>query len=181
MSAMLDVAAFIQAEMVKNATGTVAKEIADHNAEALGFYDALVQWKAWVGNRKPWDHKPIVKKSFGEWSGDIPTVWEYNFDIWSNLHYGYVGRCVGFSAWTLKAGAGYAQVSAGTSPDGYISRRFGTLGDGDFLAAFDDPKDQAAIQVGIALWDAKGVGVLIGDVAKACRFVASQLNTRRIA
>ncbi|WP_370865971.1 polymorphic toxin type 44 domain-containing protein [Chondromyces apiculatus] len=31
--------------------------------------------------------------------------WEYCFDVWSNIHYGYVGRAAGFDRQTLIDGS----------------------------------------------------------------------------
>ncbi len=178
MAQMVDVAGYIHGEMTKNATGPITAKIKSHNGSVLGVPDALVLFAAWVGNRKPWDHKAHLKAKFGEWSLDDAPFREYNFDIWSNLHYGFVGRAGDFSAWTLKNGAGYAQYKAGTSPEGYWSRRFEKFGDADVTAALDDPKDQAAIGIGIALWDSHGSAVTLDQLLKACRAAVDTLNTR---
>lgn len=181
MASMTEVAGFIHGEMTKNAAGPTTKQIAAYNDSVLDFHKALDLWKSWVGNRRPWDHKPILRKTYGEWASDDVSRRDYNFDIWSNLHYGYVGRAAKFSAWTLKAGAGWAQWQAGTSPDGYWQRRVDTIGDADFLAAFDDPKDQVAIAVGTALWDSHGLAVTLPQLQDACRAAAGTLNTRALA
>jgi hypothetical protein len=182
MASMTDVAGFITAEMLKNARSEVAKSIARYTDEGafapIDYYKGMQLWKAWVGNRKPWDHKADIKKNFGEWAHDGESARFYNFDIWSNLHYGYVGRAAAFATWVLKSGAGYAQYKAGTSPDGYWKRRAGTVGDADCFAALDDPKDQAAIEIGAALWDELKLGVLLTSVLIACRKRAAELNTR---
>lgn len=178
MHTMSEVAAFMHGEMVRNASGPVAAEIVKANI-ADAHVHALTTWKAWVGNRRPWDHKPFLKKTYGEWTADIPGLHEYNFDLWSNMHYGYVGTRVGFSGTLLRSGAGIAQRAAGTSPAGYLSRVWDS--GGSFLGALDDPQDQAAIQVGIGLWTTKGFGLALDDVTEAVRAAAPSLNTRRIA
>lgn len=201
MSTMTDAAAFIRDEMITNAGGAVVATIRalNHQADRLETiadstgpfldgplmaadaalrYRALTTFKAWVGNRRPWDHKATMKTRFGEWTADAQSKREYNFDIWSNVHYGFVGRACGFSEWTLKAGAGYAQWQAGTAPDGYWERRLEQLGDADFLAAFDDPADQRAIKIGMDLWNAYGPATTSAQLVGECRTAAAGLNTR---
>ncbi len=189
MATMEDVASFIEGEMKKNITSVIANKIRSLLAvdgwdyvvpgkQAYETIEAMQIWKSMVGNRKPWDHKITIKTAYGDWANDAPSRKDYAFDIWSNVHYGYVGRSVGFSMWTLKNGAGYAQWRAGTSPDGYWSRRFKTIGDADFLAAFDDPNDQAAIDLGGKLWEDKGAGFTHQEFLDRLRARASELSTR---
>jgi len=189
MVAMTTVLSFIEKEMRKNINTQPAKKIRSLlgidflNVVAPGtqVYDigqAMQIWKSMVNYGKPWDHKPILKKKFGDWSHDGVTGKDYFFDIWSNIHYGYVGRSVGFSMWTLKSGAGYAQYKAGTNPSGYWARRAKKWGDADFLAAFDDPKDQAAIDLGGALWEDKTDTFTHKDFVDRVRARAPELSTR---
>ncbi|MEO0443635.1 MAG: polymorphic toxin type 44 domain-containing protein [Pseudomonadota bacterium] len=173
-----NLASYMVLEMVKNARSKVAAVIKQKNSNTLEVYSVLMLWKSMVGNRRPWDHKPFIKKTYGEWSRDSDTNTQFNFDIWSNIHYGYVGRSVGFSAWTLKAGAGYAQKMAGTNPPGYWMRRIDSLGDADFLAAFDDPKDQAAIVIGINLWDQYKLNISTNKLVSAIRARRFELQTK---
>jgi len=121
-----------------------------------------------------WDHKPFIKKNYGMWSYDDVSGNSYQYDVWSNVHFGYVGAASGFSDWELKSGAGVGQLLAGTSDVGifdkeYWRRRFSTLGDADVLAAFDDPKDQAAIQLGIDLWRKYGTELTADELMDAIR------------
>src|SRR3546814_10133074 len=40
----------------------------------------------------------------------IPGVpWEVRYDVWSNIHYGYVGTEIGMDDWVLRAGANGAE------------------------------------------------------------------------
>ncbi|MBT3145203.1 polymorphic toxin type 44 domain-containing protein [Neptunomonas phycophila] len=178
MPTIQDLTSYITKEMRVNAQSSQARDIRQKNQSLLDTFKALTQWKSMVGNRRPWDHKGYIKNTYGEWALDAETETEFNFDIWSNIHYGYVGRSVGFSGWTLKAGAGYAQWAAGTSPKGYWSRRADTFGDADVIAAFDDPKDQAAIQIGIALWDSYKLNITSDLLLEALRLNRSSLQTR---
>lgn len=63
-----------------------------------------------------------------------------------NIHYGFIGKAVGFTEWGLTAGAGVAQLkdnnrNLGAWVSQYIQNRIRKLWDADFLAAFDDASD----------------------------------------
>ncbi|WP_293267502.1 polymorphic toxin type 44 domain-containing protein [Neptunomonas sp.] len=178
MHSMEDLAFYMASEMKRNARSVIAQNIKQHNTSVFDTYQALTKWKSMVGNRRPWDHKNHIKNTYGEWSLDSLSGAQFNYDIWSNLHYGYVGRGVGFSAWTLKAGAGYAQWAAGTNPDGYWQRRAEKLGDADVIAAFDDPNDQTAITLGIQLWDSYKSNIDARIIAALLREHHSDLQTK---
>ena len=121
-----------------------------------------------------WDHKGEILEHYGNWAHDSTSDTSYQYDTWSNIHYGYVGAASGFSDFELTSGAGFAQIMAGTSdvslldPE-YWSRRTQELGDADFLAAFDDPKDQAAVNLGIKLWEEYGEDLTVEQILDALR------------
>lgn len=64
-----------------------------------------------------------------------------NYENFGNYHYGVVGRAAGYSAFTLKAGAGLYQIKSNTSSSAFY---------GSF---FDDPTDQHYIRMGIRDYD----------------------------
>ena len=74
---------------------------------------AYAMWTERVAPNRPWDHKRILKEKFPT---DLAKGWhkygdyEYYYDIWSNIHYGYVGIALGFSALEMINGAGLAQA-----------------------------------------------------------------------
>ncbi len=89
----------------------------------------------------------------------------YRFDIWSNIHYGYVGRATGFSQPELTGGAGIEQIGS----DLYNYRHthqwpHRSPGADNWAASWDDPSDNAAIQIGIHLWDQYGLAVKPADI-----------------
>lgn len=91
----------------------------------------------------PWDHKPKFKtQKMGE---TIPGTWhtwgewEYYFDVWSNIHFGYVGRAAGISRDTLLSGA-----SAEQGVQDLVRLKW---------PSGDAPQDRAAIIVGCDLFD----------------------------
>lgn len=72
----------------------------------------------WFLGGGEWDHKPIINPVWGAQNrlGDRSEV--YYYDIWSNIHYGYVGRAAGFTEGKLKEGAStQQQVDSGTEDD----------------------------------------------------------------
>lgn len=77
---------------------------------------AMQLWYQQVRYDGPWDHKPIIKRraEFHSRTGSaeyhIFGDTAYNFDVWSNVHYGYVGLAVGFERDLLLDGAGAAQL-----------------------------------------------------------------------
>lgn len=74
---------------------------------------AFAIWAERVGQDRPWDHKPILTKLFGGiWHKQ--GEYEYFYDIWSNVHYGYVGVAGRFSESVLLDGAGVEQIGSDT-------------------------------------------------------------------
>ncbi len=85
---------------------------------------ALAIWTYQVRQDGPWDHKPKIKDKFKSVAVHRPTEkgkpsethyhkykrHDYFLDIWSNIHYGYVGAAAGLSNFELLDGAGLEQV-----------------------------------------------------------------------
>ncbi|MEU8543079.1 polymorphic toxin type 44 domain-containing protein [Streptomyces sp. NPDC048717] len=102
---------------------------------------ALAVWGAKVAPGQDWDHKPQLQERY-----DLQTLDDYYFkqpgtsrkvlyDIYSNIHYGYVGRAAGFDADTLIKGASVGET---------------------MLTGDDDQGDQITMRVGIDLYDKYG-------------------------
>lgn len=96
-----------------------------------------------------------------EWACDSTTELKFMYDIWSNIHYGFVGRYVGFTEFELINGAGYAQLgdnnrSVGQWLEQYAKNRFVDFGDADILGGFDDAEDTQAIKIGFSLFNKFG-------------------------
>lgn len=138
------------------------------NAETSCKQAALVSWGLLVRQDGPWDHKPIIRRTFhprgpGEQTWHRLGNWEYFYDIWSNIHYGYLGIACGFSASTLLNGAGLEQIGSDIWRHRLPQRRPGVAG----LAGFDDPSDQTAIQIGISLFGSGQNRVTVPQVRDA--------------
>ena len=124
-----------------------------------------------------WDHKKIIKKAFGDWSLDDAQKRLYFFDIWSNIHYGYVGVSCGFPEDDLLAGAGLAQWMAGTVPPG-TGDRISDPSVSGIITALDDPQDQGAIKVGLELWDTYKQYLLPDYILNVVRRYVKVLDTK---
>lgn len=120
---------------------------------------ALLLWKEKVKDKAEWDHKPKIKDRFlssvspfndRHLYGD----YVYSHEIWSNIHYGYVGMAAGFSESVLIKGAGVAHVASRVKNSKSFEKGLDIIREklGDDLRTWDDPKDKAAIEVGIRLY-----------------------------
>jgi RHS repeat-associated protein len=98
-----------------------------------------------------WDHKPKLKRLVGvnhkfytPIGGD--TVHErLRFDVWSNIHYGYVGRSHGIPADILRAAAN------------------------SWFAGQNSPADRLSVNLGIRLWGRHGRGLTASQLEKEVR------------
>ncbi|WP_080290282.1 polymorphic toxin type 44 domain-containing protein [Pseudomonas syringae] len=74
---------------------------------------AFALWAERVGQDRPWDHKPKIKSRYGDYWHKQGN-YDYYYDIWSNIHYGYVGIIAGLSESILLDGAGVEQIISDT-------------------------------------------------------------------
>lgn len=136
----------------------------DFMALAAGHKSAAYAWWAErVGPGCWWDHKWRIKEWLIRQGGEkaFNRGWhkygqyDYFYDIWSNIHYGYVGMAVGFSSAELINGAGVAQAGHDAV------RAIGALKrptmqqhpeNGPWPASADDVPDHISIMLGIDLY-----------------------------
>ncbi len=176
---------YIWQEMVTNAQGPLAQSMSYRNtvarlmscvSTALAFAaksEATAIWasqvmdaraKSYAGPAAPyiasWDHKPVLKSHLNSWlEGDYYTSLgdrRYYFDIWSNMHYGFVGKASGFASAELTGGAGVEQVGSDLvthlgGDDSAPQPSWNRSAD-NWLAGWDSSSDNAAIRLGISLW-----------------------------
>ncbi len=183
-----DVVDYIVNEMNVNKNARVTAQIAELNAwSGLDFITlsnpltasyttskksvhkvkAMYLWYHMVKSGADWDHKKYIFDNFDEWTCNKSNpAKKYNFDIWSNVHYGYIGKCCGFEEWTLLS---VAQIKDGTSEINFswenhfydkvefdfsdINSIISPIPDFDIPTYFDDPKDNHAIQIGFRLYN----------------------------
>ncbi|QXH64560.1 hypothetical protein KSS91_11030 [Pseudomonas azerbaijanorientalis] len=117
--------------------------------------EAMAIWTKQVGQNMEWDHKPKLLAMYNGVVRHKQGKYEYYYDIWSNIHYGYVGIAGGFSESVLLDGAGVEQIGSDTkrwledrkkNPGPHLTAN---LSDG--LRAFDDIADRVAISIGVKL------------------------------
>lgn len=133
---------------------------------------AYVLWAERVGPFRPWDHKPILQQRLSA-AGAFNNGWkkyggyDYYYDIWSNMHYGYVGRAAGFSITELINGAGLAQMASDMKKN---LVKFGNLSfqqhreNGTWPASADDVPDHISIKLGGDLYDRHQAGSMTAGI-----------------
>ncbi|MBI3958218.1 MAG: hypothetical protein HY328_05365, partial [Chloroflexi bacterium] len=161
ISAILPIRWLIKSEMLPNAQSQVAIRIEHRNTEAaqlmadigaddnemasnlgLALQSKSEAYRLWISMVKAgadWDHKGEIREKYREYVQY--EGYAYRFDTWSNIHYGFVGRKIGFTSTELLAGAGAAQIKDGTSNIRY------------WKSWFDEPEDQAGIRIGIEMYE----------------------------
>lgn len=152
-------------------------EIANSMAHMSGIAktEALALWFLQVRQGGPWDHKPILIKMYQAMPtpphpfdslsralhfpirGDISH--EYYYDVWSNIHYGYVGTKCGLDETTLQGGAASGLPGAGDNDEG----------------------DVISVKIGIDLWKSAGFGLDADTLrrsilAQSAKYLAARQN-----
>jgi Bacterial toxin 44 len=144
---------------------------------------ALKIWVDIVKTGAPWDHKGYIRTHFG--CGGVQKVWHrygpvsYFYDVWSNIHFGYVGFAVGFSEDTLLDGAGAQQLWTNVKK-AIKEKKLPELKIEEFSPrTFDAPEDRAAITMGVKLFKQRPSQV---DASDLVRLVTnSNMISRRLA
>ena len=161
---------FIHKEMMNNINSREADTLKQllNSKNPINFIRACKLWNSLVNHKTKWDYKEKIENTISDtrWLYDKELHKYYNFDIWSNIHYGYIGKYVGFSEWILLSGAGLAQFFAGTTPKKLWKRYSKLPGKLMFFAALDDSNDQNAIALGFKLWEDFGKNLLKKDLIK---------------
>ena len=122
---------------------------------------ALAVWTERVAQGRPWDHKPIIRKTIGGiWHKQ--GKYDYFYDIWSNVHYGYVGMAGGLSETVLLDGAGIEQIGSDIYRKGEEIIRKPKAewelpgphrsADIEGMRAWDDAPDRISISIGVKLY-----------------------------
>lgn len=166
-----NVAEYIAKEMQVNITSKECIEIKEYNhkfwwGNPFNVIENKIMayklWKELVAKDCIWDHKSYIQSTYGQWvcNKKEGEYLKFFYDIWSNIHYGFVGKHADFLETELTNGAGYAQIGDNNKSlrswetwREYLKNRFVDFGDADILGGFDDPKDQQAIKIGFYLYD----------------------------
>ncbi|MFJ2633319.1 FG-GAP-like repeat-containing protein [Streptomyces sp. NPDC087422] len=147
---------FIFGEMKRNINSPIAKAVRFGNqalVNILGFPAAgpgfeIGSAALWADKVRPggqWDHKPILQAMTGgrTWAQVPGMQLQVLYDIWSNIHYGFVGRSVKFNRQALEIG----QQLPGTG--------------------HTDPGDLSVSGLGMNLWDDYGAGLTFTEFDKS--------------
>jgi RHS repeat-associated protein len=186
------VVSWIYNQMVNNAQSQTVVAIHHllNDGYPNGVASAFVMWTLKVYTGRPWDQKGEIQDLY-KMAGsrtDYLTIGDrqYHYDIWSNIHYGYVGMAAGFSEQDLLNGAGAARIGATFFS---VTNKYGPLGliDGKFsiqpragvtgLKAYDQAPDSAAIQIGIDLYKQYGLDLKPEDILTAVEN-SNELHTK---
>lgn len=159
------VAKYIAEEMVKNISHPVTVKLRTWNmlASTLPYkkLNAYILFQKQIGYGKPWDHKtPIASGAAFRKASLYGSTrhealfhrygkFDYAHDVWSNIHYGFIGRVCGFSELELSYGAGLAQLSNDYETIGKTWDRLVTLD----AKQWDNPEDQITIALGYSLYN----------------------------
>ena len=122
---------YIFSEMDTNRGSQAVNEIKAHLTPPVSVIDGYLaadEWKDKVKAGAAWDHKPKIEQLFGITSPDKLDANHYFqqpgtnravlYDIFSNIHYGYIGRIAGFPTETLVWGATRGTAETGQNDDG---------------------------------------------------------------
>jgi hypothetical protein len=123
---------------------------------------ALALWTERVGQDRVWDHKPKIHAKFGRYH-HRQGKYDYYYDIWSNIHYGYVGMAGGLTEDVLLDGAGGEQIVSDqlrrweeqifvAKDQQKLKGPHATEGV-EGLRAWDDVPDRLSISIGIKLFN----------------------------
>lgn len=131
--------------------------LAPPNFQAIALANTVTAMGLWaerVGQNRPWDHKVTIGQKFGgPWQKQGQV--DYFYDIWSNIHYGYVGRYGGLSEEVLLDGAGLEQVASDSLRKiQKWNERKGPHRSADIegMRAWDDIGDRVSISIGVKLF-----------------------------
>jgi hypothetical protein len=133
----------------------------------------LLAFRNMVKGGAAWDYKKAIRDEYGKWSADPKRGVVYYFDIWGNIHFGYIGTAIGFTETRLLDGAGIAHAIENKSQP--LSKIIAAVINGGGRK-FDDPLDQVAIRVGIGLWKRHGAAVTAKQILAAVRRSRSKLH-----
>lgn len=141
---------------------------------------AFLMWTKKVMQGAPWDHKPIISRRFNPRNPNGEQHWHlygntlYYYDVWSNIHYGYIGIAAGFSESDLLDGAGLEQIGSTLLRGALPTKNPNAQG----LRAWDDDQDRAGIQLGIQLYRLHPSGVGMQQLLNSV-LMSSGIRTRR--
>ncbi|MDN4593530.1 polymorphic toxin type 44 domain-containing protein [Polycladomyces subterraneus] len=130
---------FIHQEIIRNLKSEEFKKMKEDWSHWYTRPIALYRFYQMVKTNGPWDHKPQLQKLLGlkEQGGNYhypirgDNEHEYAYDLYSNIHYAYIGRAIGMPEWLLTKAANAHLPGVGRK----------------------DPGDDISVQIGYDLYD----------------------------
>ena len=140
-------------------------QIGNTSPQAIGASNvaaAMALWTERVGQGRDWDHKPKIHAKFGRYR-HRQGKYDYFYDIWSNIHYGYVGMAGGLTEGVLLDSAGIEQIVSDqlrrwgeqifvAKEDQRLKGPHATEGV-EGMRAWDDVPDRISISIGMKLYN----------------------------
>lgn len=156
---------FIQAQALVGKDNSKRRQMLFDSA--MNYKAAIEAWIAAVRTGASWDFK---NKKYPKGYFESPThLYDaqskalYRRDLWGNLHFGFMGRSVGFQRWVLTAGAGAFQARLYFINDQWeeldnarqrvLEEDFDILNLDNLISALDAPGDRNQIEFGAGLFD----------------------------
>ncbi len=122
-----DIEKFIYNEMSHNANSRFTQDTREKWESGIwGKYQAAVQLKEAFKVNGIWDHKPTIQRKVGIYEGDglyfqqPGTNRQVFYDIYSNIHYGYVARAAGLPESVIELAPTLNNGDTGVTDDGDI-------------------------------------------------------------
>jgi len=180
---------YIYSEMITNLNSRTLESIKKRNAKgrSLGEAGGLLTFGSKVKGGGPWDHKRTLRRGLPN-EGQVnsfkgtPAEWFYSpeedaryfYDVFSNIHYGYVGAAAGYPNDVLLDAAGYVQERSETGKERVRKFRGAHTVPNDEHVAYlgmdwgdrgwDTPADQSAVRLGIHLYKNYGADLSRDDL-----------------
>lgn len=180
---------YIYEEMIRNLTSPTLESIRRRNAKGglKGTGGSLYSFGNKVRGGGPWDHKRtlrfgrpndgqvhLFKGTPAEWFHSAEEDAKYFYDVFSNVHYGYVGAAAGYPVDVLLDAAGVVQKRSESGKERVRKfRESHAVPNDDHLAylaidwgdrGWDPPTDQAAVRLGIHLYQNYGADLQKNDL-----------------
>ncbi|MEG3926265.1 MULTISPECIES: S8 family serine peptidase [unclassified Microcoleus] len=124
-------------------------------------------WKSLVDDKKDWDHKPELQRRYRNIYPNTDlfikfpdnSEYEYYYDIWSNIHYGFVGKAIGISSNDLQLASQFNDATKWN---------------------FGDGPDYNAVALGMMLWDKYGNSLTIDNFKAELLANKSKLSRKKL-
>ena len=148
---------------------------------------ALYTFREQVKNGARWDFKDEIGIQLGQgvtYCGIGMCYDDIEYSVAGNIFYGYIGRASGFPWWEIKGGAAWAEQNDPShdpnSPE-YVPDA--PLGEGDWSSSDpvawnfgDEMHDNAAVTLGIKLWDNHGANLSLSQFMSELNSFVGQLQ-----